>query len=160
MYDRYCDIKKFVTDPDKLQMENGSEVPISSEENYGIVVDLQGHSEEFERLKPFIVFVAQNLCELDNTAQKFDRLHSKNSQFPYNVEIVFVDEPYIILEYWGTEENTQFDVVFECCSDRFALKSFGTIADIPADWEQRASMESGGKRPQKKGLLRRLVDRL
>ena len=40
MYNRYNDIEKFVIDPNKLQVVNGSEVYISSEENYNIVVDL------------------------------------------------------------------------------------------------------------------------
>ena len=52
------------------QIVNGSEVYISSKENYDIVVDLQGHTEEFERLKPFITLVAQSICDLDNTTQK------------------------------------------------------------------------------------------
>ena len=55
MYDRYNDIDKFITDPDKFRVINGSEIYISSEDNYNIVVDLQGHTEEFEQLKPFIV---------------------------------------------------------------------------------------------------------
>ena len=73
MYNRYHDIEKFITNPEKLQIVNGWEVYISSEENYDIVVDLEGHKEEFESLKPFIAFIARNICELDNTVQKFDR---------------------------------------------------------------------------------------
>ena len=138
MYNRYHDINKFITDPEKLQIVNRSEVYISSEENYGIVVDLEGHTADFEGLKPFIAFVAQSICELDNTAQKFDSLNSRSSQFPYDVEIVFIDAPYVTLEYWGTEENTQFRVVFEYNKEKFILKSFGTILDVPADWEQAA----------------------
>lgn len=48
MYNRYYDIKKFITDPEKLQIVNGSEVYISSEEDFDIVVDLKGHKEEFD----------------------------------------------------------------------------------------------------------------
>jgi len=109
MYNRYHDIKKFITDPEKLQLVNGSEVYISSEDNYDIVVDLEEHVADFENLKPLIAFVARNLCILDNTAQTFDRLYSESSRFPYDVEIVFIDIPYVTLEYWGTEVNTQFD---------------------------------------------------
>ena len=58
MHDRYADIEKFITDPDKLQITNGSEVYISSEDNHDIVVDLQGHTEDFEQLKPFISFAS------------------------------------------------------------------------------------------------------
>ena len=136
MYNRYCDIKKFITDPEKLQIVNGSEVYISSEEDYDIVVDLREHKEEFESLKPFIALIARNICELDNTAQKFDRLHSGESRFLFDLELVFIDVSHVILEYWGTEVNTQFDVVFEYSKDKFTLKKFGMIQDIPADWEQ------------------------
>jgi len=87
MYNRYNNIEKFIIDPNKLQMVNGSEVYISSEENYNIVVDLQGHTDEFEQLKPFIITVVQNVCELDNTAQKFDKLQSGSPHFPYVVSI-------------------------------------------------------------------------
>ena len=158
MYNRYNDIEKFVIAPNKLQVVNGSEVYISSEENYDIVVDLQGHTEEFERLKPFITLVAQSICDLDNTTQKFDNLHSKSSQFPYVVAIVFIDEPNVILEYWGTEENTQFDVVFEHNDGIFTLKSFGTILNISPDWEQTLSADHNEKTSSPKGFLRRLID--
>ena len=50
MYNRYHDIKKFITNPKKLQIVNGSEVYISSEEDYDIVVDLEGHTADFEGL--------------------------------------------------------------------------------------------------------------
>ena len=117
MYNRYADIEKFVTDPDELQIANGSEVYISSEDNYDIVVDLQGHTEDFEQLKPFISFVAKNICELDNIAQKFDNLHSKSSQFPYVVAVVFVDNPYVILHdalpiYTGEQKKTRSSMWF------------------------------------------------
>ena len=118
MYNRYHDIKKFVTDPEKLQIVNGSEVYISSEEDYDIVVDLKEHKEEFESLKPFIAFIARNICELDNTAQKFNRLHSGESRFPFDLELIFIDVSHVILEYWGTEVNTQFGVVFEYSKDK------------------------------------------
>ena len=158
MYNRYHDINKFITDPEKLQIVNRSEVYISSEENYGLVVDLEGHTADFEGLKQFIAFVAQSICELDNTAQKFDSLYSRSSQFPYDVEIVFIDAPYVTLEYWGTEENTQFRVVFEYNKEKFILKSFGTKLDVPADWEQAAVLEnSKSKQAQKKSLLHRII---
>ena len=159
MYNRYYNIEKFITDPDKLQITNGSEVYVSSEDNFDIVVDLQDRAEDFEQLKPFIAFVAQSVCELDNTAQKFDKLHSGSSQFPYIVAIIFIDDPYIIFRYWGTEENTEFDVVFEHSEGKFTLKSFGTISDIPSNWEENLSADRSKKQEvKKKGLLQRLID--
>lgn len=162
MYDRYNDIDKFITDPDKFRVVNGSEVYISSEDNYNIVVDLQGHTEEFEQLKPFIVLVAKNICRLDNIVQKFERQQNRNgssSQFQYNIAVVFIDDPYIILEYWGTEENTQFDVVFEYDKEKFLLKSFGTIQDIPENWKEIIPTNTSKTKigPQK-GFWRKLME--
>ena len=158
MYNRYHDIKKFVTDPEKLQIVNGSEVYISSEEDYDIVVDLKEHKEEFESLKPFIAFIARNICELDNTAQKFNRLHSGESRFPFDLELIFIDVSHVILEYWGTEVNTQFGVVFEYSKDKFTLKKFGMIQDIPADWEQDLILKGNkSKQDKKKSFLHGII---
>ncbi len=158
MYNRYHDIKKFVIDPEKLQIVNGSEVYISSEEDYDIVVDLKEHKEEFESLKPFIAFIARNICELDNTAQKFNRLHSGESRFPFDLELIFIDVSHVILEYWGTEVNTQFDVVFEYSKDKFTLKKFGMIQDIPADWEKAPILKGNkSKQDKKKSFLHGII---
>ena len=158
MYNRYHDIKKFVTDPEKLQIVNGSEVYISSEEDYDIVVDLKEHKEEFESLKPFIAFIARNICELDNTAQKFNRLHSGESRFPFDLELIFIDVSHVILEYWGTEVNTQFDVVFEYSKGKFTLKKFGMIQDIPADWEKAPILKGNkSKQDKKKSFLHGII---
>ena len=158
MYNRYHDIKKFVTDPEKLQIVNGSEVYISSEEDYDIVVDLKEHKEEFESLKPFIAFIARNICELDNTAQKFNRLHSGESRFPFDLELIFIDVSHVILEYWGTEVNTQFGVVFEYSKDKFTLKKFGMIQDIQADWEQAPILKGNkSKQDKKKSFLHGII---
>lgn len=158
MYNRYYDIKKFITDPKKLKIVNGSEVYISSEEDYDIVVDLKEHKEEFESLKPFIAFIARNICELDNTAQKFNRLHSGESRFPFDLELIFIDVSHVILEYWGTEVNTQFDVVFEYRKGKFTLKKFGMIQDIPADWEQAPILKGNkSKQDKKKSFLHGII---
>ena len=55
----------------------------------------------------------------------------------------------------GREENTQFKVVFEYNKDKFMLKSFGTILDVPTDWEQAVFKEN--KQTQKKSLFHRLI---
>lgn len=112
----------------------------------------------FESLKPFIAFVARNICELDNTAQKFDKLHSGESRFPFDLELVFIDVSHVILKYWGTEVNTQFDVVFEYSKDKFTLKKFGMIQDIPADWEQAPILEGNkSKQDKKKSFLQGII---
>ncbi len=95
---------------------------------------------------------------MDNTAQKFDRLYSGESRFPFDLELVFIDVSHVILEYWGTEVNTQFDVVFEYSKDKFTLKKFGMIQDIPADWEQAPILEENkSKQDKKKSFLQEII---
>ena len=40
------------------------------------------------------------------------------------------------MEYWGCVENTQFYVRFKYIENRYILKSFGLVEDIPEDWEK------------------------
>ena len=52
-------------------------------------------------------------------------------------ETIYIDKPNMIaLEYWGTRENTQYLVKFEEIDNKFILKSFGMVDDIPADWDE------------------------
>lgn len=71
MYDRYGDMSKFITDPDRLVMTDEKSVYISRPENYDVTVELEDCICPFEIIKPFIVTVAENICEMDNTVQRF-----------------------------------------------------------------------------------------
>ena len=51
MYDRYADIEKFITDPDKLQITNGSEVYISSENCKNTSFKIQLENTDSDALK-------------------------------------------------------------------------------------------------------------
>lgn len=73
MYDRYGDISKFITDPDKLTVENDECIYISSESDYDIAVDLEGCYGSFDEMKPFIALVAEHINELDNMVQRFNK---------------------------------------------------------------------------------------
>lgn len=54
-----------------------------------------------------------------------------------NEFITDIDKPNIItFEYWGEKENTQYLVEFEEIDDKLILKSFGSVEDIPADWDE------------------------
>ena len=131
---RYGDPGKFITDPDKLELDQHALVYISAEEDYDIAVDLEGQEEKFDALRPFIAFVAKNICRLDDLAQRFDAAHGGNGYFRHLLAIVFVDEPYVIFEYWSIDVNSTFDVVFHCEETRFVLESFGTLLNLPPDW--------------------------
>lgn len=136
MHNRYDDPGKLVTDPERLELINGAEVCLWRGSGFEIVADLEGRTEEFERLRPFLALAAAHLGEMDNTAQRFNRLYCKGAGFPYTLSVVYPDEPYIVLEYWGEQENTQFDVVFEHKNGGFELRSFGLVREIPPDWDK------------------------
>ena len=137
-YNRYSDINKFVTDPNELKIVDNSYVYISREEDYGIALDLDERVSEFEMLKSQIVFVAEHICELDNMAQRFIYMrHPEEKEFMDTLEIVYIDDPNIVtLEYWGYHVNTQYLVEFKYEDNRFKLKSFGMVNDIPDNWEK------------------------
>ena len=54
---RYGGLGKFITDPDKLELDQHALVYISAEEDYDIAVDLEGQEEKFDALRPYIAFV-------------------------------------------------------------------------------------------------------
>ena len=72
-FNRYGDLSKFITDPDLLQATGDGGVYISNEDNYDIAVYLETCYASFDEVKPFIVFLATQICELDNAVQRFHR---------------------------------------------------------------------------------------
>lgn len=132
---RYGDPGKFITDPDKLELDQHALVYISAEEDYDIAVDLEGQEEKFDALRPSIAFVAKNICRLDDLVQRYDQERERGGgRFPYSLNLVYVDEPYLILEYCGMIENTTFDVVFRQEDGKFILEGFGMRNNLPPDW--------------------------
>lgn len=139
MYDRYGDISKFITDPDKLELAENKYVCISCESDYDIAVGLDGCYGSFDEVKPFIAFVAEHINELDNIVQKYDRRNSRNSamhETPFDLYLISLKKPnHITLEYYCTDVNSEFNTVFEYKDGSFHLRSFGTVKNIPDDWE-------------------------
>ena len=139
--ERYNDSNRLITDENELQLSDEAEVMVYREGKWDdeIVVYLDGQTDKFEELKPFIVFVAENLCKMDYIAQKYDR----DSKFVdhYTVAYIRLDMPdKIKLTYYGMVENTEFDVVFQYMDGEFILKSFGMIKDIPYDWDKTRAL--------------------
>ena len=170
MYDRYGDITKFITDPEKLSAVNG-ECRISDVSDYDIVVDVEDCYGDFNEVKPFIALISKHINDLDNTVQRFDkrkrvrqngysegRLPSHNGitrydysksmedepdiqkreakTFPFVIGVIYLIKPnFVMLDYWCTEYNSQFDVVFEYKDGGFYMRSFGAFDLIPDDWE-------------------------
>lgn len=140
MLDRYGDITKFITDSDKLEVTHDKFVYISSEEDYDIAVDFERCFCSFEELKPFAALIVERLYELDNTVQRF---HNKRHGFSplretnYYLNLISFAKPcFVTLDYVCTDVNSQFDVLFEYKNERFYLREFGLLKDIPDNWEE------------------------
>lgn len=73
VFNRYGDISRFITDPDLLQVTEDGCVYISDENDYDIAVYLETCYASFDEVKPFIAFLATQICELDNAVQRFHR---------------------------------------------------------------------------------------
>ncbi|MDE6620733.1 MAG: hypothetical protein K2K74_09670 [Lachnospiraceae bacterium] len=167
-FNRYGDISKFITDPDLLQVTGDACVYISNENDYDVVVVLERCYAPFDEVKPFIAFLATQICELDNAVQRFNRKKRiKNSghgyvRFPsppaplridysqsmednptpqeeksdFILAYIYMEEKnWISFDYWCTTENSEFDVVFEYKENKFFLRSYGIIDNIPDNWE-------------------------
>lgn len=140
MYDRYKDISKFITDPDKPEIANDGYVYISSENDYDIAVDLEYCFGSFEEVKPYIPLIAEHINELDNTVQRFDNKwygFSGLQETMYFLSLIFFPKPdFVTLGYVCTDVNSEFNVLFEYKAGRFYLREFGLVKNIPDDWEQ------------------------
>ena len=72
-FNRYGDLSKFITDPDLLQVTGDECIYISNANDYDIAVDLETCYASFDEVKPFIAFLATQIFELDNAAQRCHR---------------------------------------------------------------------------------------
>lgn len=126
MYDRYGDISRFITDPEKLELTDGEYVQISGENDYDIAVDLEGCYTDFENIKPFIANLPRLIREMDNTVQRFNSMKRmkkggpvplpsgfgitrfdyaqsmendpdwKEKDFPFDLVVIFLEKPNFI----------------------------------------------------------------
>lgn len=141
MYDRYSDISKFIT-PDNWEIDSHGLVHISREDDYDIAVDFKRCCRSFEEAKPFIELVAKHINELDNAVQRFDCRNGSDydpnsDETPFVLELISLEKPdTITLSYICTDENSQFDAVFEYKNNGFHLRLFGTVKNIPDNWEE------------------------
>lgn len=129
---RYGDIKKFITDPSKLELKFGEEVTMSEE--YHIVFDMEEAPCDFEELRAFIANLSKNICELDNTAQKFS-MHEGEDFSEYEIFSVGIDEDYkVYLIYDSMKVANVCEVCFENKDGKYFLRKFGWVDEIPDDW--------------------------
>lgn len=145
MYDRYKDISKSITDPDKLEPADNGCVYISSENDYDIEININMKDcyRSFEEVKPYIALIVSHINELDNTVQRFDCSNSMEDEpdprmrsFPFELAVIKIEKPnFVTFDYWGTDCNSQFDVTFEYKDEKFFLRKFGAFASVPDDWE-------------------------
>lgn len=96
MFDRYGDITKFITEPDKLIYDGVMFVSISDMNDYDIRFDLDSRFGSFDEQKTFIAFLAGHICEMDNTVQRFANSRCLQdgiseftySKYPQNIKII------------------------------------------------------------------------
>lgn len=138
IHERYADNLKLVVDANELKLIDETQVLIYfGDKRYNeVTVDLEEEVSKFEELRPYIIFIAKNLCTMDCIAQKY----SGDSKFAYMYEVAYIcfDVLDIIsLRYYGMNENTEFDVVFQYLNGDFILKSFGMVKNIPLNWDKK-----------------------
>lgn len=164
MYDRYGDVSRFITDPNKLEITD-NECNIS--DDYDIVVDLEDCYANFDTVKPVIAEIARHIGKMDNTVQRFNSMKrvkktgavplpssfgitrfdysqsmendsdSKKKDFPFDLAAVYLPKRNIVgLVYWGTRENSEFSVDFEYKDGKYFLRTFGAFENIPDNWEE------------------------
>lgn len=139
---RYADETRLTLDANELKLTDGTLVRIYEEDKWydEVCIDLKESAAKFEELKPYLIFIAKNLCKMDAIVQKYYSSLKKNTSFAdgYEVAYLCLDEPDgIRLTYYGTHENTEFDVIFQHINDEFILKSFGMVKNIPPDWDKQ-----------------------
>lgn len=140
IHERYTDTAKRITNSEQLELTDTGEVLIYCGDKWHgeVTVNLQGREDQFEELKQVIVYIAKNLCKIDLTAQRYNALYG-DGKFAYSYEMAYIClEPSdkISVRYYGIQENTEFDVVFQCANEEFRLKSFGMMKNIPPDWNR------------------------
>ena len=76
IYKRYKDADKLIVDADGLKLSDDALVLIYHEDKWydDVLIDLEGQAVSFEKLKPYIIFAAKNLAEMDVIAQKYSCL--------------------------------------------------------------------------------------
>lgn len=138
--ERYNNDLQLIVDANSLKLTDKTQVVIYREGKWDdeIAIDLEDQAEKFEELKPYLLFISQNLCKMDIIVQKYSALHDSNKFADgYVVAYILLDMPDgIIVGYYGTKENTEFDVVFEHVNNELILKSFGMQKNIPANWDK------------------------
>ncbi|MDE5591292.1 MAG: hypothetical protein K2J60_19470 [Acetatifactor sp.] len=131
---RYGNLEKFITDPDKLVLNNGEEVIMSGYGDYCITFDMEDAPCGFEELRGFIAQLAKEICELDNIVQKY-ACHEGGTMTDYELSVVCLDKDYNVhLVYEGTKVANVCEVMFEKKNGRYYLRKFGWVVDIPDDW--------------------------
>lgn len=131
---RYNDKSKTITD--NYVLINGEVLIYEEDDHYDAVSVCLDSDSDFKALIPEIEFIARNLEKMDIIAQKYSA-YRKDTNFAAENNIAYAgfSENEITLTYFGTEVNTEFEVVFVKNKGNVSLKSFGMIKSIPDNWE-------------------------
>ena len=99
-YNRYNDLTKFITNENELKITNEVEIYIS--DYYDISIDLSYLNSINELDKEFICTISKNVCDIDNTVQKYCQYILKEPDFDFDLAIISIkNNNSIIVDYWG-----------------------------------------------------------
>lgn len=122
-YNRYNDLTKFITNENELKITNEVEIYISN--YYDISIDLSYLNSINELDKEFICTISKNVCDIDNTVQKYCQYILKEPDFYFDLAIISIkNNNSIIVDYWGNVFNSQFDVELKYEGNKFILTRF------------------------------------
>ncbi|AXH62121.1 hypothetical protein ABN306_02370 [Providencia huaxiensis] len=91
---------------------NYDEVTVS--QKHDIVIGLEPEQvDNFESLKGFIVEISKAIPDFDNQVQRYFYHRNKESDFPHNLNVIYIEGNTVILDYWSEMVNNQFTMTFQ-----------------------------------------------
>ena len=138
---RYTEQKELIQHADELELTGGRSVLLYRGNQWleEVSVDLGREADRFEALRPYLLKIGAALSGLDASVQKYSALYGGDSRFSehyYVADMGLEGDGVLRLTYFGSVENTEFDVCFQDMGDRFLLRSYGMKKEIPPDWEE------------------------
>ena len=135
---RYSDASKLIKNIDDIKLEKNHQIVIFSGDKFlnDVVLEVGNLEDEFDKVRPFLFFIAQHFYRMDDIASEYSAVHGER-QFVYKYEIAAISIDYeglLHILYFGMTENTEFEVVFQFDKDEFVLKKFGMAENIPKNW--------------------------
>ena len=140
IHERYKDKERLLLNADQLTLTEDTLVQIYQGDKFfdEVFIDLEEDVEKFELLKPYMIWIAENLCQMDIIVQKYNILRGlPKFAMEFSIGNIYLELPdKIRIRYYGTYENTEFVVLLQYINDKFILQQYGNRTDILQDWDK------------------------